>query len=151
MDKRKFNLWIDRALVPVFVGVIWTGLELHAAGHAVNLGLWHVRALLHTIVSLLFLLLAGIHVHGHWGWYRALRTAGCKGRHRRIVLLFSLVFLLAAVLGLILLLCGAGYALYLGKFHYLLGLIFGIMGLLHLLKRLRILFGSAKPGAAKSR
>ncbi len=151
MDKRKFNLWIDRALVPVFVGVIWTGLELHAAGHVADPLFGHRWSVSHTVVSLLFLLLAGIHVYGHWGWYRALTTVGCKDRHRRMVLLFSLVFLLAAVTGLLLLLCGAGCALYLGKFHYLLGLIFGIMGLLHLLKRLRILFGIAKPGAAKNR
>lgn len=151
MDKRRFNLWIDRTLVPAFVGVIWTGFGLHMAGNTCSPALWHTWSLAHVTLSLLFLLLAGLHVHGHWGWYRALKTGGCKGRHRRMVLLFSIVFLLVAVSGLILLLSGAGRALHFGIFHYLLGLIFVIMGLLHLLKRLRILFGTAKPKAGKSR
>lgn len=68
-----------------------------------------------------------------------------------MVLLLSFVFLLAVVSGLLLLLCGAGHALHLGIFHYLLGLLFGIVGLQHLLKRLRILFGRAKPRGGRSR
>lgn len=151
MDKRRFNLWIDRALVPVFVGMVWTGLELHAARHAVTPSIVAQHSARHIAAAALFLLLAGLHLLGHWGWYRALKTGGCKGRHRRMVLLFSIVFLLVAVSGLILLLSGAGRALHFGIFHYLLGLIFVIMGLLHLLKRLRILFGTAKPKAGKSR
>lgn len=150
MDKRRFNLWIDRALAPAFVGMIWTGLELHAAGHIGDLAAWHFWSAVHTVVSLTFTGLAAAHIRGHWGWYRALKTVGCKGR-RRMVLLLSFVFLLAVVSGLLLLLCGAGHALHLGIFHYLLGLLFGIVGLQHLLKRLRILFGRAKPRGGRSR
>lgn len=149
MDKRRFNLWIDRALVPVFVGMVWTGLELHAARHAVTPAIVAQHSARHIAAAALFLLLAGLHLLGHWGWYRALKTVGCKGRHRRMVLSLSVVFLLAAASGFLLLLPGNG--LHSGIFHYLLGWLLGILGLLHLLKRLRILFGTAKPKAGKSR
>lgn len=145
------NLWIDRALLPVFVGVVWTGVALHVAGRVGIPSVVQSRMAWHIAVSLLFLLLAGFHVRMHWGWYRALRTVGCEGRHRWMVLLFSLVFLLAAVSGLLLLLCGAALGAGFGIFHYLLGLLFGIMALLHILKRLHLLLGLTGPGSGKSR
>lgn len=151
MEKHAFNLLINRGLLPVFVGLFWSGCGLHAAGHADDLAAWHFWTVVHTVVSLIFAGVVVAHVRGHWGWYRSLKSVGCKGRRRRMVLLLSLVFLLAAVSGLLLLLCGDGHDPHLGIFHYLLGLLFGVLGLLHLLKRLRTLFGRAKPKVGRSR
>ncbi|WP_417015478.1 hypothetical protein [Alistipes sp.] len=150
MDKRRCNLWIDRALVPVFVGVIWTGFELHVAGHVGNPLLRDHWSVLHTVVSLSFLLLAGIHVHGHWNWYRVPRSVGCGGRRRRVMVLTE-VAVLAVATGFLTLFRNAEAGSHLGVFHYLTGLMLTVSALLHILERLRILLGGAKPGGGRSR
>lgn len=142
MDKRTFNLLIDRALLPVFGGLLWSGVELHAAGHAGNPAAWHGWSVGHAVVSLLFAGLVVTHIRGHWGWYRSLKTAGCKGDRRRMVLCLTALFLLAGVTGLGLLFRGFDSGSHLGIFHWIVGLVLGFLGLLHMLRRLRLLVGA---------
>lgn len=69
MNKNKLIFLTDAILAPVFVLSLWSGVELHIAGHGAEHSVWHMWAVFHTIVSLLFLTFAAFHVRSHWGWY----------------------------------------------------------------------------------
>lgn len=144
MNKRKLNLWTARVLFPVLVGLCGSGLELHVVEHAGAAELRHAWHLAHVALSLLFLVLVGLHVYGHWAWFRSLTTAGCKGLRRRMVMLFAVVFLLVAATGIVKWLFG----LHIGFYHYVGGIVFGVLALLHIFRRRRQLFGSARNAAA---
>ena len=73
-----------------------------------------------------------LHIVHHRKWYTAL--AGGIGGRSRMTLLLSVCFLAAALSGVATLFDGG-----LGLFHYKTGLLLVPVGLLHLLKRLRIL------------
>ena len=102
MTKSKFIYLTDLLLVPLFVLTVWTGIELHVAGHGSDHAVWHHWALFHTVVGLLFMAAGAIHVKSHWGWYKGLKTLKRRDK-RKMVLLFSVVFLLVVVSGLALL------------------------------------------------
>lgn len=144
MDKRKLNLWTVRVLFPVLVGLCGSGLELHMVEHAGVPEIRHAWFLAHVTLSLLFLLLVGLHVYGHWAWFRSLATAGCKGLRRWMVLLLSVVFLLVAATGIVKWMFG----LHIGFYHYVGGILFGVLALLHVFRRRRQLFGRARNSAA---
>ena len=139
MNRSRFIYLTDLGLVPVFVLSFYTGIELHVAGQNVSHEVWHYWAVFHTAVSLLFMMVVGIHVRSHWGWYKGLKKAGCRGK-KKVVLLLSIVFLLVVVSGLSLLLFIDGANSWMGLLHYKIGIVVGILGVLHLLKRKRIFF-----------
>lgn len=148
MDKRKLNRWTVRGLFPVLVGLCGSGLALHLVGHAGSAEVRHALHLAHVILSLLFLVLVGLHIYGHWAWYRSLATAGCKGLRRWMVLLLLVVFLAVAVTGIVKWLFGP----HIGFYHYVGGIVLGVLALLHILRRWRQLFGRGRNSAAgKSR
>lgn len=96
-------------------------------------------AVLHAIASLLFLTLVALHIRSHWGWYKSLATAGCKGSRRKIVMLLSAVFAAVAVTGVLLLFIdGAGSSV--GLFHYKAGLVLGVLSIFHIVRRGKILY-----------
>lgn len=143
MDKRTFNLWIDRALLPVFAGTFWSGLELHGAGrHGAAHDIWHAWAVFHVVVSLLFALLAALHVWGYLGWYKGLRRGVHMDRTRRMVLWLTIVGIAVAITGLLLLLVVRGEGTHLGMLHYVAGIVLGLLGVFHILKRWRLLVGN---------
>lgn len=125
-------------MVPVFALSLYTGIELHIAGHGVDHEIWHNWAVLHVVVSLLFMTLGIFHVKSHWGWYKGLRTIGCKGK-RKVVLLLSVVFVLVIVSGLSLLFFVDGANSLIGLLHYQIGIVVGVLGILHILKRKQLL------------
>ena len=53
---------------------------------------WHIWAIFHTNASLLFMILGIIHVKSHWAWYKGLRTVGCKGKRKAVLLLSIVLF-----------------------------------------------------------
>lgn len=144
MDKRKLNLWIVRGLFPVLVGLCGTGLALHLIGHGGSAEVRHALRLVHIILSLLFLVLVGLHIYGHWTWYRSLVTTGCKGLRRWMVVLLAVAFLAVAVTGIVKWLCGV----HIGFYHYVGGLVLGVLALLHIIRRWRQLFGRGRNSAA---
>ena len=101
MNRNRFIYFTDLMLLLVFILSFYTGVELHIAGQGVDHESWHIWAIFHTNASLLFMILGIIHVKSHWAWYKGLRTVGCKGK-RKAVLLLSIVFLLAVVSGILL-------------------------------------------------
>ena len=147
MDKRKLNLWTDRVLFPALVGLCGSGIGLHLFEHAGAPEIRHVWKLVHIILSLLFLVLVGLHVYGHWAWYRSLATAGCKGLRRWMVLLLAVAFLVVAVMGIVKWLFGA----HIGFYHYVGGLALGVLALLHIIRRWRQLFGRGRNSATGKR
>lgn len=134
MNKSKLIFLTDLVLIPLFVVSVYTGIELHIAGHGANHEIWHTWAVFHTISSLLFLAAVALHIKSHWGWYKALRTVGCKGK-RHAVLLLTCVFLLVLISGLLLLFFVDGANSGVGLFHYKAGLVLALLGVFHVVKR----------------
>lgn len=139
MNRNRFIYLTDLLLVPVFVLSFYTGVELHIAGEGAEHEVWHNWAVFHTIVCLLFMLLGIVHVKSHWGWYKGLKAAGGKGK-RKVVLLLSVLFLLAVVSGLSLILFVDGANSAMGLWHYRMGIFVSIFGVLHVLKRKKVLY-----------
>lgn len=137
MNRKKIIYLTDFVLVPLFILTLYTGIKLHVAGHDVNHEIWHNWAIFHTIVSLLFTISGIIHVKAHWTWYKGLKTKGMKGKSKSVLML-SLTFIPIVITGISLLYIeGANSST--GLLHYKTGLIAGISGIVHILKRLRFL------------
>lgn len=94
---RKTLLRTDRTLVPLFLLTVWSGMELHAAGHSARpeaIGIWSAS---HIAASAAFTAASIRHIVHHRKWYTAL--AGGIGGRSRITLLLSVCFLAAALSG----------------------------------------------------
>lgn len=134
MNKGRLIFTTDLLLLPVFVFCFYTGVRLHLAGHASVLAIVQSWAVAHLCASLIFLLLVLLHVKCHWAWYRTLKN-GCKGR-KKMVLFLSIVFVFLSLSGVSLFFFSSEDA-HAGLFHYKLGLLFGVLSVLHILKRRR--------------
>lgn len=139
MDKKKIIYLTDAALVPVFALTLYTGIELHIAGHGTDHRTWHNWAVFHTIAGALFFLAAAVHVKSHWAWYKGLKNKGLKNKSK-IVAVLSVLFAIVAVSGVLLLLCIDGAGSHVGLWHYKIGLITGFFAVLHIIKRIRLLY-----------
>ncbi|WP_455670435.1 DUF4405 domain-containing protein [Phocaeicola faecalis] len=139
MNRNRFIYFTDLVLVPVFVMSIVTGIGLHVAGESLDHEMWYNHAVFHTIMSLLFMICGIIHIKSHWKWYKSLKTIGCKGK-RKVVLALSVVFSFVVVSGLLLLFFIDGANSPIGLLHYRTGIILSVLGVLHLMKRKKILY-----------
>ena len=140
MNEKRFVFLVDSVLAPLFALTVYTGLELHVAGHGADHEAWHDWAVFHTLVGLLFTVFGAIHVRDHWGWYRGLWAKGPKGRSR-IVSALSAVCVPLLVTAVLLLCCVDGANTPVGLCHYAAGLAAGILGILHVLTRAQRLYG----------
>lgn len=132
---------IDWSLLPALAGVLATGIGLHVTGEGPH-GIWHNWAGAHMVFALLFLIVVGLHVQSHWGWYRSWFRSG-PGKKSRVTALLTVLWLVVAVTGIILLpVEGEGSGL--GRWHFILGIIASILAVGHLLKRLPVLRKSLK-------
>lgn len=143
MNKSRVIFTTDLLLLPVFVGCFYTGVRLHLAGHASVLAIMQSWAVAHVWASLIFLILILLHVKSHWAWYRALKN-GCKGR-KKMVLFLSIVFVFLSLSGASLFFFTSEDS-HAGLLHYKLGLLFGVLSVMHILKRRRFFF----PGRGKA-
>lgn len=133
MNRKKVIYLTDLVLIPTFILSVYTGIELHIAGHAANHEIWHNWAVCHTIISLLCTILGIIHIKSHWQWYKGLKRPGYKSK--KAVLLLSVVFILTIITGVLLLLFIDGANSPIGLLHYQIGILTGILGVSHILKR----------------
>ena len=138
----KTLFYTDLVLIPLFVLTLYTGLELHVAGHAGNHEAWHGCAVSHVLSGLGFLIPALVHVKSHWGWYKGLGRG--SGRKSRITAALSLFFAVEAVTGALLLCCVDGEGSFAGALHYGAGLGMGVLAIWHILKRFPILHKGLK-------
>ena len=84
-----------------------------------------------------------VHIKSHWGWYKGLKTTGCKGK-KKVVLLFSITFALVIITGMLLLLFVNGANSPTGLLHYKIGIATGVLAILHILKRKHFLYSGFK-------
>ena len=136
MNRNNLIILTDLALIPSFFLSACTGLQLHLAGHMETMDLWHRTAALHTLFSLIFLVLALLHVFTHKAWYRNLPLHH-MGKCTMVVLL-TVIFAMTILSGVYAL---ASDITRVGILHYKTGIFLTILGILHIIKRLRILKG----------
>ncbi len=129
---------IDWGLLPSFILSVYTGIELHLAGHGNNHEIWHDWAIFHVIVSLLLLILIVLHIITHRNWYKEIARRGVGKKHK-VTLWLSIVFALVVITGFILLgVDGANTTM--GLWHYKTGILMGVLSICHILKRFSVLY-----------
>ena len=134
---------IDWILIVVFIVSAISGIGLHIAGHGNSHEVWHNWAVFHALGSVLFLVAIIFHVRTHGGWYKGIIKNGI-GRKSKVTTVFSIVFLLLSVTGIVLLgVNGANSPL--GLWHYKIGIVMTVIAVGHILKRLSALRKSLKP------
>lgn len=136
MNKKQAIYLTDLLLVPLFILTIYTGLELHIAGHGTNHEIWHNWAVFHTIASFMFSTFGTIHIITHWSWYKGLKRKGMKKKSKPVLIL-TLILILTTLTGIWLLIGIEGSNTPMGVFHYATGLAMSVLGILHILKRWR--------------
>lgn len=110
---------IDWVLIPLFVLTAVTGIGLHVAGCGSH-EVWHGRAVAHVVASILFTASVIAHVVTHRGWYKVVLQRG-PGRRGRVTAAVSVVFVVVAATGFVLLgVDGGGSPV--GLWHYRNGL-----------------------------
>jgi len=143
LTKGKSIFIVDLILIPVFVLVIFTGLKLHIVSKIDNHDIWSYWAHFHIIVSIISLIIGGLHIKAHWGWYKNLVKKGL-GKKSKITFALSLLFLILIITGIILVIFIDGGNSAIGLWHYRLGLV--MIGLLvsHLAARFTLLVKGLK-------
>lgn len=132
--KRTFS--IERLLPLTFVASAVSGIGLHIAGHGTGHEVWHNWALAHVLSSLLWLISVAVHIWRHRRWYKAVASKGI-GRKSRMTMALSVVFLIVAVTGIVLIACVDGVNSAIGLWHYRIGLLLIVFSLIHIAKRMR--------------
>ena len=133
---------IDWILIVVFIVSAISGIGLHIAGHGNSHEVWHNWAVFHALGSVLFLVAIIFHVRTHGGWYKEIIKNGI-GRKSKVTAVFSIVFLLLSVTGIVLLgVNGANSPL--GLWHYKIGIVMTVIAVGHIIKRLSALRKSLK-------
>lgn len=136
--KAKALFLTDIAVFITFVPTSVSGFVLHAAGHNGIHEIWHNWALVHIISTLAFTVAVGIHIYGHWNWYRSLFQKGL-GSKSHVTVILSFLMLLAVITGNIVLFRHQGPGTGLGLWHYVIGIILTVIALGHFVKRFKIL------------
>ena len=125
---------VDWLMLVLFIASFYTGHELHVAGRAGIHEIWHNLAVAHILVNLLFFIIGIWHIKLHRAWYKSLFHVGF-GNHSKITLVLSVLFLLVTFSGLYLL-CVEGICTKIGMLHYAFGLLFSVLSVLHIGKRI---------------
>jgi len=132
----KTSFTIDRLLPLSFVASAVSGIGLHIAGHGTSHEVWHNWAVAHVLSSLLWLISGAYHIKRHGRWYKAIASKGI-GKKSRMTLALSVVFLIVAVTGIVLITCVDGANTAIGLCHYWLGILLIVFSLIHIFKRMR--------------
>lgn len=130
----KTSFVVERLLPLAFVASAVTGIGLHIAGHGTNHEVWHGWAVAHVLSSLLWLTSGAFHIKRHGRWYKAVASNGI-GRKSRITLALSVVFMVVAVTGIVLLACVDGANSAIGLWHYWFGIVLMALSFIHIAKR----------------
>lgn len=125
---------IERLLPMTFIASAVTGIGLHIAGHGISHETWHNWGVAHIISSLLWLLSVTTHMARHRHWYKTVLSKDFVS-NRWITSFLTILFLIVAVTGIILLLCIEGANSPIGLWHYKLGLLLIVISLIHIVRR----------------
>lgn len=135
----------DLCLVILFVASLFTGIKIHYANDFQSHDIWHTWSVIHSFVNIALLVTAIIHIKQHWGWYKTLFKVSSLALKSKITMLVTILFLATSITGVLLLLFINGQGSSMGMAHYVIGLIFGAIGLVHFIKRWKVF----KKGIAK--
>ena len=135
----------DLCLVIVFAASLLTGIKIHYANDFQTHDIWHTWSVIHFFVNIAILATAIIHIKQHWGWFKTLFKASSFTLKSKITMLVAILFLATSITGVLLLLFIDGQGSSIGMVHYVIGLIFGAIGLGHFIKRWKVF----KKGVAK--
>ena len=133
--KNKFV--VDWALLPSSILSAFSGIKLHMLGHGMGHGACRFWGTFHIGASFVLLLLVIIHVKMHWNWYKHLFQKGLGNKSRTTVVL-SLIFLLLASTGIILL-GGTCRRSIIGIWHFHSGWLMIVLAVVHVFKRRSLL------------
>ena len=131
---QKISFRIERLLPLAFIASAVTGIGLHIAGHGTVHNVWHNWAVAHISASSLWLLSAAVHVKRHRFWYKALASRKITDK-LWINIPLSLLFLIVAITGIILITHINGANSSVGLFHYKLGILLLLFSLIHVFYR----------------
>lgn len=113
-----------------------SGILIHYAAHFESHDVWHNLSVLHFIVNIAFVIATIVHVKQHWVWFKGpFKKSSLK---KKITGFIAIAFLAASISGIYLLLFVNGQGSHAGLTHYWLGLIFGVLAILHLARRWHI-------------
>ena len=135
----------DLCLSILFVASLLTGIKIHYANDFQTHDIWHTWSVIHFFVNIALLVTAIVHIKQHWGWYKTLFKASSLALKSKITMLVTILFLAVSITGVLLLAFVEGQGSSMGMAHYVIGLLFGVIGLGHFVKRWRVF----KKGVAK--
>ena len=116
---------------------LFTGIQIHYAGHFQSHEVWYNWSAVHTIANIALLVTAIMHIKQHWGFYKSLIKK--INLRNKVTMLVTTSFVVVALSGIYLLAFVEGQGSSVGFAHYVLGLVFGVLGLGHLAKRWKVL------------
>ena len=129
------NQKINLGLLFSSLSSIVSGILLHASGHAGNHSVWELLAVVHSVVSIAFLVLIVMHLKQHKGWLSSFRN---KMRIRTsqglMFVILSLLSILTICSGLLLLGIFSDHSP-VGLWHYRMGIIFAVLAVAHVARR----------------
>ncbi len=131
-------LKIDLSMAILFALSLFTGIQIHYANDFQTHEIWHLWSMIHTFVNVVFLIVATTHIKQHWRWYSSLFDKNKFATKSKLTILTTIVFLATSVTGILLLILIDGQGSTMGFVHYIIGLLFGVTGGLHFLKRWKI-------------
>lgn len=117
------------------LATIVSGFMLHIAGHSASHKVWEIWAVLHSIISISFLVLIVMHLKQHSGWIKTfakkMRIATPQGK---MFIVLAILLSIVVISGLVLLgviSCNS----HLGLWHYKVGIIFSLLAIIHVARR----------------
>lgn len=128
---------IDWWLLPAFALTVYSGFELHIAGHFSSHEVWHNWAVFHIITSLSFIIAGILHIKTHWGWYKSLISKGL-GKKSPVTAWLSLIYTATVLTGIALLSIEGGNS-GIGLWHYRIGILLTTIAAVHIIKRMAVI------------
>ena len=117
---------------------LFTGIQIHYAGHFQSHEVWHNWSVVHTIANIALLVIATIHIKQHRGFYKSLCNGKNISRRVKITMLVTTSFVVVALSGICLLAFVKGSGSSAGLAHYIMGIVFSALGMGHLAKRWKV-------------
>lgn len=130
----KTSFTIERLLPLAFVTSAVSGIGLHIAGHGTSHEVWHNWTVVHVLSSLLWLISVAYHIKRHGCWYKAMASKGI-GKKSRMTIALSVVFLIVAITGIMLIAYVDGANSTIGLWHHKFGLLLMVLSIIHITKR----------------
>lgn len=129
--------FIDWILIPCFLLTAITGVGTHVAGHGTSHSLWEIWAWTHSLFGLMFAVFAAWHVKMHISWYKLLLKSKSTKNRGTTAILTIIAVVVTLTGGAMFLVSGAHSGI--GLWHYQIGILFSLIALWHIIKRLPIL------------